>query len=107
MGGVLSVYLIALCDDETEELNKTEQMLYDYKKKHPGMDFRAERFKSAYELLCKVREGNYIPDLLLMDIYICRRSRGLKQPENCVTWEMEAELCFLPLPENMPLRHSA
>ncbi len=70
MGGVLSVYLIALCDDETEELNKTEQMLYDYKKKHPGMDFRAERFKSAYELLCKVREGNYIPDLLLMDIYM-------------------------------------
>ena len=79
-------------------------MLYDYKKKHPGMDFRAERFKSAYELLCKVREGNYIPDLLLMDIYMPEKP-GIEAARELR--DMEAELCFLPLPENMPLRHSA
>ena len=64
------MYLIALCDDEPAELEKTEQLLGDYEKKYPGLEFMVRRFENADELLCLVREKNYIPDLILMDIYM-------------------------------------
>ncbi|MCI8669078.1 MAG: response regulator transcription factor [Lachnospiraceae bacterium] len=64
------MYQIALCDDETEELNKTEQMLNGYEKKYPEMKFIIRRFESADELLDTVSEKNYMPDLVLMDIYM-------------------------------------
>ncbi len=64
------MYQIALCDDETTELNKTEQMLISYEKKNPEMKLIIRRFESADELLDTVREKNYMPDLILMDIYM-------------------------------------
>ncbi len=64
------MYLIALCDDETTELNKTEQMLNRYEKKYPEMDFMIELFKNADELLYMVSKKAYMPDLILMDIYM-------------------------------------
>ena len=64
------MYLIALCDDESEELEKTEKMLSDYEKKHPGLEFMIRCFENTDELLCLVREKNYIPDLIFMDIYL-------------------------------------
>lgn len=64
------MYSIALCDDETAELDKTEVMLNAYREKHSGYDFVIERFESAGELLHMVGEKNYVPDLLLMDIYM-------------------------------------
>ena len=70
MKGAAFVYLIALCDDEAEEIDKTEQMLDSYRERNPGMDFKIGRFGSADGLLDMVREGNYIPDLVLMDIYM-------------------------------------
>ena len=33
------MYLVAICDDETEELDKTEQMLRNYEKKYPQTNF--------------------------------------------------------------------
>ena len=67
------MYLIALCDDETAELDKTERMLKNYEKKHPKAEFAIECFKSADELLDQVREKNYIPDFILMDIYMPKK----------------------------------
>lgn len=64
------MYLIALCDDEAAELSKTEQMLENYKKQHPQTEFAVRCFKSADELLSMVREENYMPDFLLLDIYM-------------------------------------
>ncbi|MCI8509587.1 MAG: response regulator transcription factor [Lachnospiraceae bacterium] len=64
------MYLIALCDDETVELNKTEQMLNNYEKKYPGTEFMIERFENAEKLLDMVREKEYMPDFILMDIYM-------------------------------------
>ena len=64
------MYLIALCDDEMEELDKTEQMLRRYEKMHPGAEFSMERFEDAEKLLYKVRETGYEPDFILMDIYL-------------------------------------
>ncbi len=63
-------YLIALCDDETTELDKTEELLSAYEKKHPELDFMIERFESAGELLYMVEERNYAPDLIFMDIFM-------------------------------------
>lgn len=64
------MYLIALCDDETEELDKTEQIIIDYEKKHHQTEFLIERFENANELLCKVKEKVFTPDLIFMDIYM-------------------------------------
>ena len=64
------MYLIALCDDEPAELEKTEKLLSDYEKKHSGLDFIIQRFESADELLCLVGEEDYRPDLIFMDIYM-------------------------------------
>ncbi len=64
------MYLIALCDDEKTDLDKTEQMLYDYGKAHGGLELGVERFESAGQLLDKVREKGYVPDLIFMDIYM-------------------------------------
>lgn len=63
-------YLIALCDDETTELNKTEELLSAYEKTHPELDFMVRRFESAEELLYMVEEKNYTPDLIFMDIFM-------------------------------------
>ena len=63
-------YQIALCDDETAELDKTEELLNIYEKKHPGTDFMIERFESAGELLCMVEEKSYAPDMIFMDIFM-------------------------------------
>lgn len=61
---------IALCDDETEELKKTEEILGAYRQKHMSADFMIEHFESADELLFMVREGNYSPHLIFMDVYM-------------------------------------
>lgn len=61
---------IALCDDETAALNKTEEILSDYEQKNRDMDFIIERFKRADELLYMVREGKYLPHLIFMDVYM-------------------------------------
>lgn len=64
------MYLVAICDDEAAELDKTEQMLKDYERKFSQVDFSIERFESADELIYAVRERDYAPDLILMDIYM-------------------------------------
>ncbi|RKI40166.1 DNA-binding response regulator [bacterium D16-51] len=64
------MYLIALCDDEISELKKAEQMLGSYKEKYSDKDIRTDYFKSARELLEMVRNEGYMPDLLLLDIYM-------------------------------------
>lgn len=64
------MYLIALCDDEKTELDKTERMLKRYGERHSEAEFSIGRFESADELLKQVRMKNYAPDFILMDIYM-------------------------------------
>ncbi len=64
------MYLIALCDDETADLGKTEKLLSDYEKKHPGLNFMIECFENTDELLYVVKDENYMPDLIFMDIFM-------------------------------------
>jgi DNA-binding LytR/AlgR family response regulator len=64
------MYLIALCDDETEQLHKTEKMLAEYRESHPEADLRVECFENADALLTRIGDEAYLPDLVLMDIYM-------------------------------------
>ena len=63
------MYRIALCDDERAEAMKIKEMLSNYRKLHPQLDFEIGIFDNAEKLLLKVQEG-YGPDLILMDIYM-------------------------------------
>lgn len=64
------MHLIAICDDEIEDLNKTEQLLLDYGKEHPDHEFTTKRFENVNDLLQMTKDHSYVPDLLLMDIYM-------------------------------------
>lgn len=64
------MYLVAICDDEEEELDKNEKMLKIYEKRYLEESFVIRRFSNAKELLCTVKETGYMPDLLFMDIYM-------------------------------------
>ncbi len=94
MKGAAFVYLIALCDDEAEELDKTEQMLGKYKERNPDTDFKIERFRSADGLLYMVREENYIPDLVLMDIYMPKKL-GIEAAKELRSMGNSSRLVFL------------
>lgn len=76
------MYLIALCDDELAELDKTEKLLGDYEKKHPGLDFMIRRFEDAEELLRLVSEEKYMPDLIFLDIYMPDSDRDKEKGKN-------------------------
>ena len=45
-------------------------MLADYKKKHPEYEIASECFLDAAQLLERVQEHGYMPDILLLDIYM-------------------------------------
>ena len=64
------MYMIALCDDEEADLDKTEQMLRIYESVHPDMEFIIKRFQSADHLIDCVMHHGYAPDCVLMDIYM-------------------------------------
>lgn len=64
------MYLIALCDDDEADLDKTEKMLSCYEERHTEVQFMTERFENAEQLLRRVRDKGYVPDLVLMDIYM-------------------------------------
>lgn len=67
------MYQIALCDDETEELDKAEKILDTYRKHHKTCDFSIQRFTDAEEMLQKVLKNEYAPDLVFMDIFLSGR----------------------------------
>lgn len=88
------MYLIALCDDEKKELDKTENMLDTYQKQHPGCVFSMERFESAQELLQMVRKKDYEPDLLLLDIYMPKKT-GMLAAQELRDMGSEGRIIFL------------
>ncbi len=64
------MYQIALCDDRTDELDKAEYLLRCYQKERSGCMVSIRRFLGADELLLTAREHEYVPDLVLMDIFM-------------------------------------
>lgn len=81
------MYQIALCDDEPAALDKTELILDAYEKLHDKYKFSIHTFSNAEDLLKKIKEEEYVPDLLLMDIYMPEKlgieaARELRQMGN-------------------------
>lgn len=64
------MYLIALCDDDPAELKKGELFLNSYCRKHPEFEFQIAQFQNSEKLLEKVRNEDYAPDILLLDVYM-------------------------------------
>lgn len=64
------MYQIALCDDETADLDNTEQMLRVYGNQHPNISLKTTCFQTADDLLHMIREKGYTPDLIILDIYM-------------------------------------
>lgn len=64
------MYLVALCDDEKAEMEKIETLLERYRERHDDCGFQIDCFENVNELLIKMEESGYMPDILLMDIYM-------------------------------------
>lgn len=89
------MYLIALCDDETADLVKTEKMLRGYEKEHSGLDLVIEHFSNADELLYMIQEENYTPDLIFMDIYLNSVPLGMEAANKLRAMNYRGKLIFL------------
>ena len=72
------MYSIALCDDDERELDIIEDFLTAYLKSNETDEYKIDRFKSAEELLERITEREYLPDLLLLDIFMSGKSRKRK-----------------------------
>ena len=60
---------IAICDDELQELERTENVLKIYACEHAQYDITIHSFSSPIELLtCVERQGGF--DVLLLDVYM-------------------------------------
>ncbi|MCM1107418.1 MAG: LytTR family DNA-binding domain-containing protein [Blautia sp.] len=88
------MYLIALCDDEAAELEKTEKLLSGYEKEHPGTGFLIRCFESADELIHLVQEERYKPDLIFMDIYMSD-TLGTEAAKKLRSMNYKGEIVFL------------
>lgn len=96
------MYLIALCDDEASELKKAENMLSVYRKEHPKLDIMVTCFESADELLYMVREKEYMPDMILMDIYMPEKM-GIEAARELRSLGNEGKIIFLTTSKNHAL----
>lgn len=64
------MYLIALCDDEAAEMEKIKSLLEQYREWHSDYSFQIDCFVNVNELLIRMEESGYMPDILFMDIYM-------------------------------------
>lgn len=88
------MYVIALCDDEGKELDQIEAFLASYQDRKQTLEYKTERFASAEELLQKVREEGYTPDILLLDIFMSGKT-GIEAAEEVRSLGMCMPIVFL------------
>lgn len=95
------MYHVVLCDDEQTEVVKTRGMLSSYKKLHPELDFEIRAFESAEQMLSKVQD-NYVPDLILMDIYMGGKT-GIEAARELREMGRDSRVIFLTTSEEHAL----
>ncbi len=61
---------IVICDDDTNELQKTKNLCNSYAVAHSEIDIRIESFAMSAELLKRIIDGQCDYDVLLLDIYM-------------------------------------
>lgn len=64
------MYRIAICDDEQRELDTTRHMLMSYAAEHPESEIDVTCFQNGTSLLQRIENKTYMPDLILIDIYM-------------------------------------
>ncbi len=60
---------LAICDDESQEIERTRGMILQYIKAHPQYEIKIHTFSAPLELLSFVEENGGF-DVLLLDIYM-------------------------------------
>ncbi len=60
---------LAICDDESQEIERTKGLLLQYIKEHPQYEIKIHTFSASFELLSFVEENGGF-DVLLLDIYM-------------------------------------
>ncbi|MCM1237324.1 MAG: LytTR family DNA-binding domain-containing protein [Ruminococcus flavefaciens] len=95
----MTVY-IALCDDEAADMERTKALLNAYGQKHDDAEFVFQCFENSNQLLAMVSEGNYLPDLVFLDIYMPDSQgknvpMGMKAARQLRSMGSEAKLIFL------------
>ena len=95
------MYDIALCDDKIEELDKAEGMLKIYQQ-HSECIFFIRRFQKAEELIKLVREKEYIPDLIIMDIFMPGKL-GVDAAKELREMEIGCQIIFLTISKEFAL----
>lgn len=88
------MYSIALCDDEERELDQIENFLASYQDRKREMEYKTERFSSAEALLQRVRENGYMPDILLLDIFMSGKN-GMEAAEEVRMLGLDMPIVFL------------
>ena len=88
------MYSIALCDDEDRELDRIENFLASYRSRKQEVEYKTERFSSAEALLQQVREERYVPDILLLDIFMSGKS-GMEAAEEVRSLGLDMPIVFL------------
>lgn len=85
------MYQIALCDDMAAELEQVETLLTKYGSNRPSVKYCTEKFEDAQILIDKIREKEFFPNLLLMDIFMTGKS-GMEAVQ-----ELRKEGCSVPV----------
>ncbi len=94
MEDVKKLYLIALCDDDERELDRIEHFLASYQDGKQEVEYKTERFSSAEAFLWKIRENGYLPDILLLDIFMSGKN-GIEAAEEVRTLGLDIPIVFL------------
>ncbi|GFI42788.1 transcriptional regulatory protein YpdB [Lachnospiraceae bacterium] len=88
------MYFIGLCDDEERELDIIEDFLTAYLESKELDEYGIERFQSAEELLERIMEKEYNPDLLLLDIFMSGKT-GVEAAEELRRQQCGTFIVFL------------
>ena len=88
------MYHIALCDDEEKVLDQIEDYLAGYQDAKQTFEYEIERFFSAEELLKQLSQEQFVPDLLLLDIYLSGKT-GIEAAERIREQGLGMPIVFL------------
>lgn len=88
------MYFIGLCDDDERELDIIEDFLTAYLESKEMDEYGIDRFQSAEELLERISEKKYNPDLLLLDIFMSGKT-GVEAAEELRRQQCSAFIVFL------------
>ncbi|MCI8665099.1 MAG: response regulator transcription factor [Dorea sp.] len=88
------MYFIGLCDDDERELDIIEDFLTAYLESKEMDEYGIDRFQSAEELLERISEKKYNPDLLLLDIFMSGKT-GVEAAEELRRQQCGTFIVFL------------